>query len=122
MVDPSDIAIGAGGTISLGAVGIAIAKKWWDERERKRDEAAAKLEALEEAAEKRVESKLDTVIAGQTRIEQDMRDLHNKLATQAGTVEQIDRRVGGLSADYGPRIKELELWRARTEGNRRKAR
>ena len=91
------------------------AKVWWDEREKRRTKAEAKVEENAELAETRSEQKLDKVIESQARIEGEIRDLRNASANQAGIVAAVDRRVEGLSAAYGPAIKSLELQIARLE-------
>ena len=103
------------GGIVGGSAGLAVLAKYlWEQVTQRK----AKLEA---DAESRAEVKLDKLVDGLARLELELRDLRNSIATQAGTVEQIDRRVQGLSGDYGPRLKELELWRAQVQarGGRR---
>jgi hypothetical protein len=96
---------------SLALLGFFV-KLWWDDREKKKAALEAKLEAGVETEARAVEVKLDKIVDGQARMELELRDMRNALATQAGTVDQVDRRVQGLSSDYGPRIKALELWQA----------
>lgn len=90
-------------TALAAAPGVVFGAKWlFDRFVSKADKSAEK-----EAAQ--VESKLDQLVDGQRRMELDLRGITEKMASQAGIVEAVDRRVQGLSSDYGQRIKALEL-------------
>lgn len=109
MSDISDIS----GMVGGGAGVLVLAKYVWETVKGRKDQ-------LEQKVETTTEAKLDALVAGQGRMELELRDMRNALSNQNGEMTGIRDRVNGISADYGPRIKELELWRASTEGKRRR--
>lgn len=111
MSDDNVLSIVGGTTGAVAGVAV-LAKYVWDSVKGRKDK-------LEERQESRSEVKLDTLVAGQQRMELELRDMRNALATQAGTVDQMKERVNGVAGDHGPRIKDLELWRASVEGKQR---
>lgn len=102
-----------GGSVGAAAGVGVLAKYVWDSVRSRRDK-------LEDQAESRMELKLDALGAGQNRVELDLRDLRNAISNQAGVVAGLKERVEGVSDDYAPRIKALELWRAAVEGKPRR--
>lgn len=101
-----------GGSVGAAA-GVGVLGKYiWDS-------VRGRKEHLEQQHESRSEMKLDTLVDGQRRMELELRDMRNSIATQAGTVDQMKERVNGVAGDHGPRIKDLELWRASVEGKQR---
>lgn len=97
-----------------GAAGVGVLARYiWDSVKGRKDQLEAKVETTTEA-------KLDALVAGQGRMELELRDMRNALSNQNGEMTGLRERVNGISTDYGPRIKELELWRASTEGKRRR--
>lgn len=109
MSDLSDV----GGILGGGALVTVVARYIWETVKGRKDQ-------LEQKVETTTEAKLDSLVAGQGRMELELRDMRNALSNQTGEMTGIRDRVNGISADYGPRIKELELWRASTEGKRRR--
>lgn len=97
-----------GGSVGAAAGVGVLAKYVWDSVRGRRDK-------LEEQQESRSEMKLDTLVAGQQRMELELRDMRNAIATQAGTVDTMKERINGVAADHAPRIKALELWQASVE-------
>lgn len=109
MADDVLSVVGGGVGVAAG-VGVLARYVWENVKSRK--------EKLEEQAESRTEMKLDALVAGQTRVELDLRDLRNAISNQAGVIAGVKERVEGVATDYGPRIKSLELWRAGIDGKR----
>jgi hypothetical protein len=107
--DLSDV----GGILGGGALATVVARYIWETVKGRKDH-------LEQKVETTTEAKLDALVAGQGRMELELRDMRNALSNQNGEMTGIRDRVNGISADYGPRIKELELWRASSEGKRRR--
>lgn len=99
-----------GGLGAAAGVGVLARYVW--------DSVKGRKEKLEEQAESRTEMKLDALVAGQTRVELDLRDLRNAISNQAGAIAGVKERVEGVAGDYGPRLKALELWRAGVDGKR----
>lgn len=109
MSDIGDIS----GMVGGGAGVLVLVKYVWETVKGRKDQ-------LEQKVETTTEAKLDALVAGQGRMELELRDMRNALSNQNGEMTGIRDRVNGISADYGPRIKELELWRAASEGKRRR--
>lgn len=109
MSDVGDIT----GMVGGGAGVLVLAKYVWESVKGRKDQLEAKVEST-------AETKLDALVAGQGRMELELRDMRNALSNQNGEMTGIRDRVNGISADYGPRLKELELWRASTEGKKRR--
>lgn len=101
------------GLVGGGAGVLVLAKYVWESVKGRKDQ-------LEQKVETTAETKLDALVAGQGRMELELRDMRNALSNQNGEMTGIRDRVNGISADYGPRIKDLELWRAAIDGKRRR--
>ncbi len=101
------------GLVGGGAGVLVLAKYVWESVKGRKDQ-------LEQKVETTAETKLDALVAGQGRMELELRDMRNALSNQNGEMTGIRDRVNGISADYGPRIKDLELWRASIDGKRRR--
>ena len=101
------------GLVGGGAGVLVLAKYIWESVKGRKDQ-------LEQKVETTAETKLDALVAGQGRMELELRDMRNALSNQNGEMTGIRDRVNGISSDYGPRIKDLELWRASIDGKRRR--
>lgn len=120
MSDASDIvSLVGGGTAGLAGLSWALKQVWEAVKGRN-----AKLEAQAETASDSkfasLDGKVDQMLAGQQRVELELRDLRNGQANQAGEVSGIRERINGISSDHGPRLKELELWRAAIDAKRKR--
>lgn len=104
------------GTGMGGAALVAfVLQALWQAREKKRDDAENKVTQTIESERVELKALLKETRDSQSRMELEFRDMVNKVNQTVGTIAQIDQRVNGISNDYGQRIKDLELWRARIE-------
>lgn len=121
---------GAGGTVATAVIAVVVANLS-KAREKKRDDAELAVE--QHAKEKfdrlektvadgfaRVESTVGQTQDSQRRSEGEMRGVNSKIDTLVATLSAVDSRVSGISADYGPRLKALEL-RAEREDAKKEA-
>lgn len=115
----SDELFTLGNAPSYAAILAVIVKTWWDDREKRRAATEHKLTSVEEKTESSTSSKLDALVDSNRRIEVDLRDIRKDIAAAGGEIAGLRDRVNGISGDYGPRIKELELYRASVEGKQR---
>lgn len=110
-MDFVSLATGAGGT---GVVAVIVGVLW-TARERKRDEAEAKVEQMNAEALRRIESAVEATRESQRRTETELHTVRTIAQSAVALSESFDKRLNGMSADYGARIKELELKQAAQE-------
>ena len=109
MSDIGDITGIVGGTAGVGV----LAKYVWDSVKGRRD-------ALESKAESSLEEKIDQLLADVAEIKTENRLTAERQLVTSAVVAEVKERIDGISANHGQRINELELWRAGTEGKRRR--
>jgi hypothetical protein len=90
------------------ALVLAVAKLWWDDREKRRATLEAKAETSEANVERNRDDKLELVLAKLTALELELRTLVEKLSAQTGAVAEVKARVEGISSNHGSRIGTIE--------------
>lgn len=109
MVDLVDITSLVGGTAGVGV----LAKYVWDSVRQRKD-------ALEEKAEGSMEKKIDQLLLDVAEIKSENRITAERQLVTTAVVSEVKERIDGISHNHGKRIGDLELWRAASDGKRRR--